>query len=177
MDRRIVKTKRRIRDAFLALRRRYSDDKIKVKDICAEAKINKTTFYKHYEDSEELSEEIDEALAEGVVSSFCERESLFDYPEQYVEGLTEAIERETNELEVVYRGRREILCAKLEEKLRKIYDYNEAHAERRVISSFIIGGVLRVLIDRIFTNKNDRCDKKTLLNSLIKMVRRVIPAT
>ena len=47
MDLRIVKTKQQIKQAFLSLRAQYLPEKIKVKDICERAMINKTTFYAH----------------------------------------------------------------------------------------------------------------------------------
>ena len=48
MDLRVAKTKNRIISAFLKLRDKLTLEKIKVKDICDEAMINKTTFYKHF---------------------------------------------------------------------------------------------------------------------------------
>ena len=105
MDRRIVKTKKRITGAFIELLEKYSRDRIRVKDICEHAKINKTTFYKHYVDSDELATEIDDTVTDRVVDGFPERGELLSEPEAYVEGLSEAIERETDKLTVVYRGR------------------------------------------------------------------------
>lgn len=177
MDRRIVKTKKKIHDAFILLRKYCSQDKIKVKDICAEANINKTTFYKHYVDSTELSSEIDESLAEGIVESFTEKESLFEHPEEYVEGLTEVLDRDSENLTTVYKGRMEVLCAKLEAKLRRIYEHTETAAEKKVITSFVIGGIVRVLIERVFTSKSERCDKKKISTYLLTMIKRVIPTT
>ena len=61
MDLRIVKTKNQIKRAFLSLRNKYSLEKIKVKDICELAMINKTTFYKYYVDSFALADEVEES--------------------------------------------------------------------------------------------------------------------
>ena len=177
MDRRIVKTKKRITGAFIELLEKYSRDRIRVKDICEHAKINKTTFYKHYVDSDELATEIDDTVTDRVVDGFPERGELLSEPEAYVEGLSEAIERETDKLTVVYRGRVDFLCAKLEAKLRKFYDLKEAASEKRIMLSFAISGVVRVLVERTFTNKNERCDKKVLSKYLMNMIRKVIPAT
>ena len=176
-DRRIIKTKGRIFEAFMKLIRISPPDKIKVKDICEQAHINKTTFYKHYVDSTELSAEIDEYLTDKVVDSFEGRESLFEKPEEYVEGLSEAIERETEGLTSVYRGRMEILCAKLEKKLRQFYEGRAESEEKRVMLSFAISGVVRVLIERIFANKSEGYDKKVLSKYLMTALRRVIPLT
>ena len=177
IDQRILRTKKRIFDAFIKLLEGCAPDKIRVKDICEAACINKTTFYKHYDDSTELAREVDETLTERVVESFEYRECLFEKPEEYVIGLTEAIENETESLSAVYRGRKDFLCAKLEAKLRRFYDASGAPEEKKVMISFAISGVVRVLIERIFTQKNERCDKKSLSAHLVKMIRRVIPAS
>ena len=77
MDLRMLKTRKQIKTAFLALRERLMPEKIKVKDICEMAKINKTTFYHHYTDSIELSNEIDEAAIDQVMMDFTDNVSIF----------------------------------------------------------------------------------------------------
>lgn len=55
MDIRIEKTDRAIEKAFMELRARQPLEKIRIKDLCTLAKVNKSTFYAHYEDIYELS--------------------------------------------------------------------------------------------------------------------------
>ncbi len=50
MDIRIARTDRAIEQAFMELREKNPLEKIKIKDLCAMACINKSTFYAHYED-------------------------------------------------------------------------------------------------------------------------------
>ena len=47
MDIRIEKTDRAIEKAFLELRSKMPLEKIKIKDLCALACVNKSTFYAH----------------------------------------------------------------------------------------------------------------------------------
>ena len=56
MDIRIEKTQRAIKNAFLELRAKKPLEKITVKELCALACVNKSTFYSHYEDIFALSE-------------------------------------------------------------------------------------------------------------------------
>ena len=56
MDIRIEKTEKAIKNAFLELRAKKPLEKITVKELCALACINKSTFYSHYEDIFALSE-------------------------------------------------------------------------------------------------------------------------
>ena len=47
MDLRIVKTKKAIINAFLALRAKRPLEKITVRELCEMAMVNKSTFYSH----------------------------------------------------------------------------------------------------------------------------------
>ena len=50
MDIRTEKTERAIKNAFLELRSQKPLEKITVRELCAIACINKSTFYGHYDD-------------------------------------------------------------------------------------------------------------------------------
>lgn len=54
IDARIVKTRRDLRSALVTLLQKNNFDKISVSDICAEAMVNRMTFYKHYKDKYDL---------------------------------------------------------------------------------------------------------------------------
>lgn len=70
MDLRTERTKKDIREAFLKLRAKKPIEKITIREIAELAMINKATFYRHYEDIYQLSNEIeDEVLDKCVVSS------------------------------------------------------------------------------------------------------------
>ncbi len=150
MDLRMVKTRSQIKQAFLTLREKHLPERIKVKDICEMAQINKTTFYNHYTDSFALSEEIDEGALDMVLSHFEEKDKLFESPLAYVTGLFQAIEIAAPLLLKVFRERGDALSAKLEEKLRHIYDGIAKRAEKNVLLSFALGGFVRLAHDYLF---------------------------
>ena len=50
LDIRIEKTERAIKQAFMELRAQKPLEKIKVKELCDLACINKSTYYAHYQD-------------------------------------------------------------------------------------------------------------------------------
>lgn len=70
MDLRIVKTKKAIREAFLQVRKTTPLEKMKVRDLCRIALINKSTFYNHYEDVFALSEEMENEILEQCMNGF-----------------------------------------------------------------------------------------------------------
>lgn len=150
MDLRMVKTKRQIRDAFLALCKKMMPEKIKVKDICEVAMINKTTFYNHYTDSAALAAEMDDHLIDKVLSRFAQKDKILDDPKAYVKGLLAALELHAEDIRLVFRGKHEVLCAKLEERLCSIYNYEKSDTEQSMRISFVIGGFLRIVKDYLF---------------------------
>lgn len=72
MDQRIFKTKRKLRTALFTLLNTRSFNKITVTELCRTAKIDRRTFYIHYEKvadifedfSDQLFDEVDQALAQ-----------------------------------------------------------------------------------------------------------------
>ena len=153
MDLRMVKTRRQIKEAFMRLRERYMPERIKVKDICQEAMINKTTFYNHYTDSIELSNEIDDYAIDNVMMDFSEYDLLLEDPKAYVDGLLHALERESENLKKVFWGKQEVLCAKLEERLYRMCESEQDDLETRIRLSFSIGGFVRVVKDYLFVDQ------------------------
>ena len=53
-DRRIVRSKRALRDALIALLEERGYDAFTVNDLCARADLNRGTFYNHFRDKEDL---------------------------------------------------------------------------------------------------------------------------
>ena len=153
MDLRMIKTRGQIKTAFLSLRERLMPEKIKVKDICEVAQINKTTFYHHYTDSIELTREIEESAIDLVMMDFVERDQMFDNSRAYIAGLMSSLEKHSESLRIIFRGKQEILCAKLEERLHAVYDPTAKLLEDRVKISFAIGGFVRVVKDFLFLNQ------------------------
>ncbi len=153
MDLRMVKTRGQIKMAFLSLRERLMPEKIKVKDICEMAQINKTTFYHHYTDSNELSREIEESAIDLVMVDFLESDQMFENPKAYIIGLMHSLEKHFKDLKIIFRGKQDILCAKLEERLHCIYDGSAKGVEDRIRISFAIGGFVGVVKDFLFLNK------------------------
>ena len=168
MDLRMIKTRMQIKNAYMALREKLMPEKIKVKDICEMAMINKTTFYKHYTDSIELCNEIEDNAIDRVIASFSERERIFETPKAYMAGLLAALDQESANLKVVFRGKQELLCAKLEERLGRFYEGKVHSEEDKLKLSFAIGGFVRVAKEYIFAEK--KIDVQKILESTTRML-------
>ena len=68
-DRRVRKTKKAICDVFCELTKDKKLNEITIKELCAKADINKSTFYLHYRDIYDLAETIENELIREYVRS------------------------------------------------------------------------------------------------------------
>ena len=172
MDLRIVKTRLQIKEAFLNLRGKLMPEKIKVKDICEEAKINKTTFYKHYTDSLELSNEIDEEVIEKLMSSFPKREKLFESSREYVRALLLSLENSSELIKKVFRGKNDVLCSKLEERLHALFKDKAKNEDDSIKISFAVGGFVRIVNDYLFGDTVQDVEK--IIDYTVKVLEPII---
>ena len=61
-NRRVKITKTMIKDAFLELLEKHPIEKISVTDICKGADVNRSTFYAHYSEPQDLLFELEEEI-------------------------------------------------------------------------------------------------------------------
>ena len=73
MDQREIKTKRAIKNAFLMLRAQKPIEKITIRELAALAEISKATFYLHYQDIYDLSEQIGKEVLTNILNSISRR--------------------------------------------------------------------------------------------------------
>lgn len=103
MDKRIEKTKTALHTAFYQLRVKNAIRDIKVADLCKTAEVNKTTFYTHYKNIYELSDEVEQALIRKIITSIPrDREYTFEDPAAYTKEVTLAFHRYIDELTVLF---------------------------------------------------------------------------
>lgn len=68
MDKRAVKTKKRIMTAFMQLATEMDSSKITISDLAEKAAVNRSTFYLHYNDIRGVLKDIETEFAETVSS-------------------------------------------------------------------------------------------------------------
>lgn len=69
-DRRIIRTKKEIKEAFISLLEEKNFDSITVRDLTERANINRGTFYLHYLDKYDLLEKCEEEVFANILSIF-----------------------------------------------------------------------------------------------------------
>lgn len=103
MDRRVIKTKKAIRNAFLMLRIEKDMDKITIKELADRADVDRKTVYNYYKNVEEILGEIENEL----VANFKEATRTIagvSNPETYFIRITELIEKDMDMYELLMRS-------------------------------------------------------------------------
>ena len=167
MDLRIVKTRKNIREAFLELRSQYALEKIKVTRLCELALINKTTFYKHYQDTYALSEEIENETIVSIMNSFEHRNTLFTDPEGFMKGLYYAFKAHEELIMILFSGRMNILIDKVERQLNVQYPRISSTSEKEILLSFLLWGGSHVLME-------SKYEETVLLDTLTKATKQIV---
>ena len=171
MDIRIARTDRAIEQAFMTLREKTPLEKIKIKDLCTLACINKSTFYAHYEDIYALSSGMENKVIDTILScvtSFGPERPL-DHTEELTQGLFRAFTQNQKAVNILFSGsRRGVFANSIEQGLRKRIEELDptfaADPRRGIVLSFCVQGCFYA-----FANNNGRMDEAKLVALLAEI--------
>ncbi len=104
MDLREKKTKRSIKNAFLQLRRKKPLERITVMELTALAEIGKATFYLHYRDIYDLSDQMQEEVLQNILLSITHPEYCLSESREFTKELFYAFHAEESLLETLFSG-------------------------------------------------------------------------
>lgn len=144
VDLRIPKTQKAIREAFLEIRGRQPLEKVTVREICQAAMINTSTFYNHYRDVTNLSEQLESELLDACFRSMPSLDDLFTEPYRFLAELRRCFSdsREAEDLSILFDGRCEAFYQKIDAFLLQRYQSAASSREEYVKISFVLGGIL-----------------------------------
>ncbi|MDR1642206.1 MAG: TetR/AcrR family transcriptional regulator [Clostridiales bacterium] len=162
MDLRVSKTQESIQAQFLSQRKTKPLNKVSVKILCEKAKVNKSTFYRHYRDVFDLSDKMEAQLVKDIIMSFYGIECLFNDPGKFIKGLLEAIAPFEGEITTLFRGRLDVFTEMFETSLKKKYQPESPSQDIKL--SFIVGGAARAFL-------NTGYDYETIAKSLEDILR------
>ena len=148
MDLRIERTKKCIKDAFIELRKTKPIEKVTVKELAALASINKATFYSHYNDIYDLSEQMEEETIQSILETIPHIDCLVSNPPLAVKELTNALRDNFAFTSILFSGSREGLYPlKLEKGIKSLIfkqypDYKNDLRWNLILTFLIQGGHL-----------------------------------
>ncbi len=151
MDLRVERTRRNIINAFIALRSRKPLEKISIKELAEAAQINKATFYSHYHDIYDLSEQLEKETIDNILSCIPHPEELLNTPKQATEMLAVAFLSQSRLINILFADNRSsnlINC--VEERLKNmIYTAcpeTKENLELDIMLSYLIQGSFHVFL-------------------------------
>ena len=161
MDLRVIKTKKNIRDAFLELRKKHSLDEIKVNALCEKAMVNKTTFYNHYQDIYQLSEELENEVVENFLNNFQDIDMMLTDSQRFINGMHKVLESENDMLRIVFKDKMDELIERMEKRIQNYYP-----KENQMLVSFLIGGSVHLMMK---PNNNNEDVEQFLIEVITKI--------
>ena len=120
MDLRIERTRKSIINAFIELRTKKPIEKITIKELAELAYINKATFYSHYRDIYDLTEQLEDEIINSIVEGMEDANKILTNPGTGIAELFNSILAKRTLAEIVFSGSREyVFPQKLEQALKK----------------------------------------------------------
>ncbi len=173
LDIRIEKTERAIKQAFMELRAEKPVEKIRVKELCDRACINKSTFYAHYQDIYALANAIEEELVDAVVASLPQLKAsdVSERTEWLTRELFRAFEKNKEAVDIVFSGSRQgLFINRVEEALSNVIAKGDPSFEndvvRKIVLSFCVQGCYYT-----FCSYCSQMDEKRLVTLLASIAR------
>ena len=170
-DLRIRKTEAAIKNAFIELRAGKPLEKITVKELCALALINKSTFYTHYEDIYALSEAIEQETVASIISSI---DHLRDYTPENSDAFTRelclAFMSQISLIRILFSGREQShLGVRLDQALKEVIFRKYPEYAKEILLSYCIQGTYHAYLN------NPHTDTDTFVETVEKIVRCLRP--
>lgn len=104
MDKREIKTKRNIKNAFLMLRSKKEIEQITVKEIAEKAEISKATFYLHYKDIYDLSDTLGIEIVENILKDISDPNNVINAPAIFTRELVTAFLAQKKMIDILFSG-------------------------------------------------------------------------
>ena len=178
-DLRIKKTKSTLYKSFLKLIQKKSVVAITITDICAEAGVNRSTFYDHFNDKYELLNSLIKDLDKELSSKLVENkniESAKDYYMKMIELLFDHISNNISIYNSIIKNNnnsiandmfRDTLLKNVKSYIRKDNTYH-GNIPVEIISCFYVSAVINVCLEYIRNTKKYK--KEDILNYLNHLI-------
>lgn len=163
MDRRVLKTKRAIYNAFVELLSEKEINHITITDISKKADINRKTFYNYYSDIYEVMEEIENLMVDTFIKRLdtIEFTNMTDFLTEVFSQFTEIINSDLVFFSHLFKtNNRSILIVKIVEAIKeyirkRIEKEQELDIQKfNIVADFYIPGILSVYMNWFMNNHN-----------------------
>lgn len=152
MDLRVARTRQSIFDAFLTLRAEHPIERITIRELANRAMINKATFYRHFHDIYDLSDQIENDLIEACLDAVEDPAGIFTR-EGFI-ALADVFRARKKQLRIVFSGGRyDIAIHKIHRFfLRRLQEHHpeiiEDREKRLLLTAMLYGGFHTFFVHR-----------------------------
>ncbi|MBD5555183.1 MAG: TetR/AcrR family transcriptional regulator [Roseburia sp.] len=169
MDKREIKTKRNIKNAFLMLRSKKEIEQITVKEIAEKAEISKATFYLHYKDIYDLSDTLGIEIVENILKDISDPNNVIDAPAVFIRELVTAFIAQRNMIDILFSGSQNYkLIDYISFSIKKLVF--ELHPEYKENLSFNLQMTYKIKgVYYAFQDNIDKFDTDTLIDELCRL--------
>ena len=169
MDLRTERTKRSITNAFLELRKQKPIEKITVKELAELAFINKATFYTHYHDIYDLTDQLENEFMESVIQELPHPESIITNPALATRELADTLIRKSDISNILFSGSRQgFLSEKIYKTLMhyitSTFPSHEFGLRENIVLSIIFQGGFHAY--QVFANNQNRDEVTEILGEV-----------
>lgn len=149
MDRRIKKTKKLIKDAYMQLLQKHTINEISVVDIANRIDINRSTFYFHYKSIVYVQNEIEDDIIDSILQLVNRNRNSMS---EMIGAVSSFVETNHKILKIIFMRFDGHFTSKIEKSLSNIVidspfkKISGTEVEKNYIASFIMNGALGVFI-------------------------------
>lgn len=146
MDLRVVKTQKLIENNFLEMRKKKRLEKIRTGELCELCQINRTTFYRYYQDIYDLSDQLEDIAIQAMFEDM--KHVSFLGKDYLIRCITVARDNgHTDRLALLFRGRMDVLDKKISDLFFEMFLKGKSTKQQEIISAFVVQGSLRAFLD------------------------------
>ena len=185
-DKRVIKTKRDLRNALADLLKKKSYSNITVCDVCEEAQINRMTFYKHYIDKADLLNDLfdfDRVLLgdiERLKSSQAKCQDIIDCTLPVVKQIAEECIDKKDIIRAMYDDDSEVISDVVYKAIRKIAEQifgaylikHKCKFDGGLICEFLTGGTTKVFLSYAATK--EEFEKEKLVSEIASVLEIIL---
>lgn len=176
-DLRIIKTRNALYESLLDLMKEKSFEEIKVRDICENALVNRSTFYAHYNDKYELFLDLIENLKNGIRESLDKNEQIANTKEYYIKMIELLLDHMEGKRDVFYamllNNRNsiisDIIVDAVNRDLKKNFpEEKNSGVPGEVVSVFFLGAVAGVVL--LWIKNSHKYTKQEIIDYLTVLI-------
>lgn len=169
MDLRTERTRHNIKNAFFELRKQKPLEKITVKELAELAYINKATFYTHYRDIYDLTNQLENEFIESIVHGIPHPESIITNTAVATKELADTLIAQQDIVSVLFSGSRqsylsEKLYLSILNHINTLYPEGKDDLQRNIVLSIIIHGHFQAY--QLFANDDNREEVTHILGEI-----------